>query len=149
MFVKRFKRRKACFLIVELLCLGEFLLIIAEIFRGKLHVPELIAAFSNETLACFVFAAALRGLKRNGHFRCFAVSVFMLALTMVSFFLQLFWQILRLKSCFFTSFAADFPFITTLANMTRMRNLFGKTSSILMIQLPRPKILSKSERMPR
>lgn len=85
MFVKRFKRRKACFLIVELLCLGEFLLIIAEIFRGKLHVPELIAAFSNETLACFVFAVALRGLKRNGHFRCFAVSVFMLALTMVSF----------------------------------------------------------------
>ena len=65
MFVKRFKRRKACFLIVELLCLGEFLLIIAEIFRGKLHVPELIAAFSNETLACFVFAVALRGLKHQ------------------------------------------------------------------------------------
>jgi hypothetical protein len=86
MFVKRFKHRKACFLIVELLCLGEFLMIIAEIFRGRLHVPELIAAFSNETLACFIFVAALKGLKRNGHFVCFAVSVFMLALTMVSFF---------------------------------------------------------------
>lgn len=111
MFVKRFKRRKACFLIVELLCLGEFLLIIAEIFRGKLHVPELIAAFSNETLACFVFAVALRGLKRNGHFRCFAVSVFMLALTMVSFFLQLFWQILRLKSCFLLHLQRIFPLL--------------------------------------
>ena len=108
MFVKRFKRRKACFLIVELLCLGEFLLIIAEIFRGKLHVPELIAAFSNETLACFVFAAALRGLKRNGHFGCFAVSVFMLALTMISFFLQLFLADFTFEKLFFYFICSGF-----------------------------------------
>ena len=90
MSVKRFKRRKAYFLIVELLCLVEFMLVIGEIFRGKFHVPEMIAAFSNETLACLVFVAALRGLKKRGHFECFAVSVFIVALTMVSFFLQLF-----------------------------------------------------------
>lgn len=86
MSVKRFKRRKAYFLIVELLCLVEFMLVIGEIFRGKFHVPEMIAAFSNETLACLVFVAALRGLKKRGHFECFAVSVFIVALTMVSFF---------------------------------------------------------------
>ncbi len=90
MFLKMFKGRKACFLIVEWLCFGEFLLVIDEIFKGRLHVPELIAAFSNETLACFVFVAALMGLKKNGHFERFAVSVFMVALTMVSFFLQIF-----------------------------------------------------------
>ncbi|WP_334116220.1 magnesium transporter CorA family protein [Ligilactobacillus sp.] len=88
--VKKLKCRKACFLLVELMCLGYFLLVTAEIFKGMLHVPELIAAFSNETLACLVFVTALRSLKKNGHFECFTVSVLMIALTMVSFFLQLF-----------------------------------------------------------
>ena len=94
---------------------------------------------------------ALRGLKRNGHFRCFAVSDIYVGTDDGQFFsAALFGGFLRLKSCFFTSFAADFPFITIFGEHDAHEKSFWKNIKYFDDPIAEAEeLLSKSERMPR